>query len=237
MDTLLPSSTDILSATDPLVTRGPAQAESSVGEPMRLMVVDDHPVVRRGLVEILHGDARLRVVAQASGGHDAVAQFAVVLPDVVLMDLRMPDLGGVEAIEAIRRIDPKAKIVIVTAVDGEEDIYRGLRAGAQGYVLKDASEQELVEAVLATGEGRRYLARAVAAKLADHVHANQLSQRETEILTHMAAGLSNKGIARVAGITEGTVKFHVNSILGKLNCACRTEAVACALKRGLIRLT
>lgn len=208
-----------------------------VNQQIRLMVVDDHPVVRKGLIEMLRAEGRLEVIAQASGGREAVEQFRAVRPDVVLMDLRMPDMGGVEAIEAIRSIDSDAKIIIMTAVDGEEDIYRGLRAGAKGYILKDAPDQEVVRAVQMTTEGRRYLAQSVAAKLADHLDSNQLSDRELEILGLMATGLSNKGIARRAGITEGTVKFHVNSILGKLGCASRTEAVASALKKGLIQLT
>ena len=208
-----------------------------VNQQIRLMVVDDHPVVRKGLIEMLRAESRLEVIAQASGGREAVEQFRSVRPDVVLMDLRMPDMGGVEAIEAIRCIDFDAKIIIMTAVDGEEDIYRGLRAGAKGYILKDAPDQEVVRAVQMTTEGRRYLAQSVAAKLADHLDSNQLSDRELEILGLMATGLSNKGIARRAGITEGTVKFHVNSILGKLGCASRTEAVASALKKGLIQLT
>ena len=203
---------------------------------IRLMVVDDHPVVRRGLVEMLRADARLEVVGQASGGREAVEQFRSLRPDIVLMDLRMPDMGGVETIEAIRGVDSNARVMIVTAVDGEEDIYRGLRAGAKGYILKDSPDHEVVNAVLTISEGRRYLAQSVAAKLADHVNSSQLSERELEILNLMSTGLSNKGIARLAGITEGTVKFHVNSILGKLDCASRTEAVALALRRGLIQL-
>ena len=200
------------------------------------MIVDEHPVVRRGLFEILHESDALQVVAQVAAGREAVRQFSAMRPEVVLLDLKLRDMSGVEVIEAIRDVHDSVRIIVVTAMDGEEDIYRGLRAGAQGYVLKDASEAELVEAVLAVTEGRRYLARSVAEKLADHIYSNQLSERESEILSYMATGLTNKGIARMAKITEGTVKFHVNSILGKMNCASRTEAVACALKRGLIRL-
>jgi two-component system NarL family response regulator len=206
-------------------------------ENVRLLVADDHPVVRKGLVEMLHSDGRLHVVAQAVSGRDAVAQFESTRPDVVLMDLRMPgDMGGVDAIQAIRTIDANARVIIVTAVDGEDEIYRGLRAGAKGYILKDAPDHELIDAVLIAMQGRRYLAQNVAAKLADHFDCTQLSERETHILALLATGLSNKGIARQAGITEGTVKFHVNNILTKLDCASRTEAVASALKRGLIRL-
>jgi len=205
-------------------------------EQIRLLVVDDHPVVRTGLVEILRSDRRLQVVGQAGSGQEAIAQFSALRPDVVLMDLRMPDMGGVEAIERIRELDPDARVIIVTAVDGEDDIFRGLRAGAKGYILKDAPPIEVIKAVLMTMQGRRYLAQSVAAKLADHLDSDRLSEREVEILQWIATGLSNKGIARKAGITEGTVKFHVNNILSKLQCASRTEAVSLALKRGLIRL-
>lgn len=203
---------------------------------IRVLVADDHPVVRKGLVSILKSDPRLSVVAEAENGAEATRLFESSRPDVVMVDLRMPVMGGVETITAIRALDPEAKVIIVTAVDGEEDIFRGLRAGARAYVLKDAPDNEIIAAVLATMEGRRYLAPAVAAKLADHLNSTQLSDRELHILRLMATGLSNKGIARQAAITEGTVKFHVNNILSKLQCASRTEAVAAALKRGLIEL-
>jgi two-component system NarL family response regulator len=203
---------------------------------IRLLVVDDHPVVRKGLVEILHGEPTFQVVGEARSGREAVAQFEAMRPDAVLMDLRMPDMNGVEAIQAIRALDGTARVIIMTAVDGEEDIYQGLSAGARGYILKDAPDSEVINAVLVTMQGRRYLANSVAAKLADHLDSSQLSDRELQILRLMATGMSNKGIARNAGITEGTVKFHVNNILTKLNCASRTEAVASGLKRGLIHL-
>ena len=209
---------------------------SDAKDRIRLLVADDHPVVRKGLVSILNADPRLEVIGQADTGAAAVAHYQALRPDVVLVDLRMPVMGGVDAVAAIRALDPEAKVIIVTAIDGEEDIFRGLRAGAKGYVLKDAPDDEIVAAVVATMEGRRYLAPAVAAKLADHVNSAQLSSRELDILQLMATGLSNKGIARQASITEGTVKFHVNNILSKLQCESRTEAVSAALKRGLIQL-
>jgi len=204
---------------------------------VRLLVVDDRPVVRAGLIEILRADSRLKVVAEAASGVEAIAQFKTHRPDVVLMDLCMPDMGGAKVIEGIQAIDSNAQVVIVTAVDSEEEICRGLRAGAKSYILKDAPDDEVISAVLVTAQGRRYLALSVAAKLADHLDFAQLSDRELEILRLLATGLSNKGIARKAGIAEGTVKFHVNRILAKLKCASRTEAVACALKRGLIQLS
>lgn len=205
-------------------------------EKVRVVIADDHPVVRKGLVEILQADNRMEVVAEAKNGQEAVELYKAQRPDLLMVDLKMPAMTGVEAIETIRAFDPKAKVIIMTAVDGEEDIYRGLRAGAKGYLLKDAPDHEVVNAVLVAMEGRRYLAQGVAAKLADHLDSNQLSDRELEILKLMSTGLSNKGVARRAGITEGTVKFHVNNILTKLDCATRTEAVATALKRGLIEL-
>lgn len=203
---------------------------------IRVAVVDDHPVVRKGLVQMLTANSRFEVVGEAANGADAVDLYKSVRPDLVMIDLKMPKLNGVDATEAIRAWDCKARIVIMTAMDGEEDIYRGMRAGARGYLLKDAPEAEVVEALLATMQDQRYLAHKVAAKLADHLHSGQLSDRELSVLRWIATGLSNKGVARMAGITEGTVKFHVNNILTKLQCSTRTGAVASALKRGLIQL-
>lgn len=186
---------------------------------------------------MLDSDVRLQVVGEATNGREAVERYKSSRPDVAIIDLYMPEMDGIQAIEAIRSFDPKAKVIIMTAADGEDDIYRGLRAGAKSYVLKDAPDEEVIKAILLTMEGQRYLAQGVGAKLADHLNFIQLSERELVILKLMADGLSNKSVGRMAGITEGTVKFHVNNILTKLQCASRTEAVALGLKRGLIRLT
>ena len=206
-------------------------------EKVRVLVADDHPVVRRGLVEMLDSDARLEVVGEAANGREAVERYKSSRPDVAIVDLSMPEMDGIQAIEAIRAFDAKAKVIIMTAVVGDDDIYRGLRAGAASYILKDAPGEEVIKATLRTKEGHRYLAQDVGARLADHLSFVQLSERELAILKLVADGLSNKGVARMAGITEGTVKFHVNNILTKLQCASRTEAVALGLKRGLIKLT
>lgn len=206
-------------------------------EKVRVLVADDHPVVRKGLVEMLNSDARLDVVGEAANGREAVERYKSSRPDVVIVDLSMPEMDGIQAIEAIRAFDPKVKVIIMTAADGEDDIYRGLRAGAKSYLLKDAPDEEVIKATLLTMEGQRYLAQGVGAKLADHLNFIQLSERELAVLKLMADGLSNKGVGRIAGITEGTVKFHVNNILTKLQCASRTEAVALGLKRGLIKLS
>jgi two-component system, NarL family, response regulator len=203
---------------------------------IRLLLADDHPVVRKGLVRMLEADVRLEVVAEAANGREAVECYKSSRPDIAIVDLYMPQMSGIEAIEAIRAFDANAKVIIMTAADGEDEIYRGLRAGAKSYILKDAPDDEVIKGILATAEGRRHLAEGIGAKLADHLHFIQLSQRELGILRYMADGLSNKGVARIAGITEGTVKFHVNNILAKLQCSTRTEAVACGLKRGLIKL-
>ncbi|ROZ79415.1 response regulator transcription factor [Ramlibacter sp. WS9] len=203
---------------------------------IRVLVADDHPVVRKGLVEMLNSDARLEVAGEATNGLEAVERYKSSRPDVVIIDLSMPEMDGIQAIEAIRAFDAKAKVIIMTAADGDDDIYRALRAGAKSYLLKDATDEEVIKATLLTMDGQRYLAQGVGAKLADHLNFIQLSERELAILKFMADGLSNKGVGRMAGITEGTVKFHVNNILTKLQCASRTEAVALGLKRGLIKL-
>jgi two-component system, NarL family, response regulator len=153
-----------------------------------------------------------------------------------LMDLRMPGLDGVAAISALRALDPDAHIVILTTFDGEEDIYRGLRAGAKAYLLKDSPQQELLDCIHAVARGQKYLPPQVAARLAERMDNSELSKRELEVLRQLATGMSNKQIARVTGITEGTVKFHVTSIMSKLDSKSRTEAVAVAVKRGLIGL-
>jgi two-component system NarL family response regulator len=156
-------------------------------------------------------------------------------PDIVLMDLHMPKKSGVQAIEAIRAFDRHALIVILTSFGGEEDIYSGLRAGAKAYMLKDASAQQVIDCILTVADGRKYLPPEVAAKLAERMDESELSGREREILALVALGKSNKQVARLASITEGTVKFHVNNILSKLGVASRTEAVAVAARRGIAR--
>jgi len=204
---------------------------------VRVLVAGDHPVVRRGLLQILGSDDRLEVVSEAANGREAVERYMSSRPDVVIVHLSMPDTEGLQAIEAICAFDARARGIIMTAADGEHDIYRALRAGARSYLLKSATPEEIIRATLLTMDGQRYLAPEVGARLADHLNFSRLSDRELAILNWMAHGLSNKGVGRMAGITEGTVKFHVNNILTKLQCTSRTEAVALGLKRGLIKLT
>jgi DNA-binding NarL/FixJ family response regulator len=199
-----------------------------------LVIVDDHPLILGGLVSLLQSAPAFSLLGQATNGLEAVEQYERHRPDVVLMDLNMPECGGVEAIGRIRRIDANARIIILTTYEGEEDVHRGLLAGARAYLLKNAGFEQIVHCIHRVAADGKYLPPAIAAKLANRIGANQLSPRELEILAHLSDGKSNKLIARAADIGVGTVKFHVNNILSKLNVSCRTEAASVALKRGLI---
>jgi two-component system NarL family response regulator len=203
---------------------------------IRLLLADDHPVVRAGLVALISRRPDMEVIAEANTGREALGQFLRHSPDVSLVDLRMPDMDGVDAILAIRVRVPDARIILLTTYDGDDDIYRGLRAGAKAYMLKDAPPEELLEGIRAVYEGRTWLPQRVAAKLAARVSGAALTSRELEVLRLVVAGKINKEIGDDLGVTEGTVKVHVNHILAKLGVSGRTEAVSVALKRGLVRL-
>jgi two-component system NarL family response regulator len=196
-------------------------------------VVDDHPVVRRGLVTLLKIEPGMEIVAEAGDGIEAVEQFRTHKPDVTLMDLRLPRMSGVEAIASIRQEFAAARIILLTTYDGDDDIYRGLQAGAKGYLLKDASCDEILDAIRAVHQGQKYLPVTVGAKLAERMDSPQLSERECEVLRQLAQGKSNQEIAKALGITEGTVKFHINKILPKLGVSDRTSAVIAAFRRGI----
>jgi DNA-binding NarL/FixJ family response regulator len=202
--------------------------------PISLVVVDDHPLILSGITLLIESEPSFTLLGQASNGLEAIEQFQRHWPDVMLMDLNMPECGGVDAIRRIRAIDPTARIIILTTYEGEEDVYRGLMAGASAYLLKNSGFDQIVHCVRQVAANVKYLPPAIAAKLANRIGANQLSPRELEILVHLSAGKSNKVIARTAGIGVGTVKYHVNNILSKLNVTCRTEAASVALKRGLV---
>jgi DNA-binding NarL/FixJ family response regulator len=203
---------------------------------IRILVIDDHTVVREGLVAILEQEEDLTVVGEASNGREAVDTFQAIRPDLALMDLRMPVMDGVEAITEIRESSPNARIIILTTYDGDEDIYRGLQAGAQGYLLKDADRRDLVYAIRTVHAGRTHIAPEVAMKMALRVSRRDLTTREHEVLELLAAGKSNSEIAAALFIGEATVKTHVNNILVKLEVSDRTQAVTTALRRGLIHL-
>lgn len=201
---------------------------------VRIVIADDHAVVRAGVAALLEHAGGFKIVGHANTGVEAVKQWIEHRPDLILMDLKMPEMGGLEAIARIRSEKVDAAIVILTTFDGDEDIFRGIRGGARGYVLKDASPEELILCVKTVCEGRSYIPVNIASKLADRISGNALTEREREILARVASGESNKRIAQNLDITEGTVKTHIASVLSKLDATSRTEAVAIARRRGLI---
>ncbi|MEG3863693.1 response regulator transcription factor [Microcoleus sp. herbarium12] len=203
---------------------------------LRILLADDHPILREGLALILDNQADMTVVGEASNGREAVEVFSQLQPDVTLMDLRMPEMGGVEAITAIRAEFPAACIILLTTYDGDEDIYRGLRAGARYYLLKDASTQEILSAIRQVCTGKNHISPAVGARLAERAQMPELTDREREVLQQMAKGQSNQEIGFTLRIAENTVKTHVNSILSKLGVGDRTQAAIVALKRGIAKL-
>jgi DNA-binding NarL/FixJ family response regulator len=205
-------------------------------ERIRILIADDHTVVREGLVSLVERTSDMVIVAEASNGREAVEHWKKHRPDVTLLDLRMPELDGVGAINEIRELDENARIIVLTTYDGDEDIYRAIKAGAKAYLLKDTARDALVDSVRRVHAGETYLPRTLAAKLADRVGGHALTAREIEVLHRMATGKSNKEIAAELFISEGTVKTHVTSIFTKLDVVSRTEAVASATRRGLIRL-
>jgi len=199
-----------------------------------IVIADDHPLILAGLAALIGAMPECRLLGQATDGRAAVEAYLTLRPDVVLMDLAMPVRNGLDAIGDIMRIDPNAKIIVLTTYQGEEDVYRATQAGASGYLLKDTSAEQLLECICAVADGRRYLPPEIAAALARRLQSSQLSARELDILAQLASGKCNKNIARHTGIELGTVKFHVNNILTKLAVASRTEAATVATQRGLL---
>lgn len=203
---------------------------------IKIMVIDDQAVVRQGFVALINTVSDMAVVAEGTNGRQAIDLYRLHRPDVTLMDLRMPELGGVEAITAIRREFPDARLIVLTTYDGDEDIYRSLQAGAQGYLLKDMFFEELEEAIRKVHGGSRRIPAQVAERLAERMGSSDLTGRETEVLEQIVAGHSNKVIATRLNISEATVKSHINSILSKLGVSDRTQAATTALQRGLVHL-
>lgn len=207
-----------------------------MSQKFRLLLADDHTLLRQGLSSLLGMAADMLVVGEAANGEEALGKWQVLRPDVVLMDIRMAGMDGLTAAEKIIQLDPRAGVVILSTYDGEDDIYRAVKSGVRGYLLKDVQSDELLTCVRTVCKGGTYLPMNISAKLASRIRIEDLTERELQILEQVAAGESNKAIARKLDIGEGTVKTHLRAILSKLDATSRTEAIAIAQRRGLIRL-
>ena len=203
---------------------------------IRILTVDDHQLLREGIAAVLESQEDMKLVAQASNGREAVDNFRRLRPDVTLMDLRMPDMSGIEAITEIRGEFPDARIVVLTTYAGDAQAAAALKAGAAGYLLKNLVRKELLETIRAVHSGKRRVPPEIATEIAQHVADDALTARELDVLRRVAAGKSNKLIAAELDISEGTVKTHMKSILPKLDASDRTHAVMIALKRGILDL-
>jgi DNA-binding NarL/FixJ family response regulator len=203
---------------------------------VRILVVDDHFIVRMGLVALINTEPDLEIVGETDDGDQAITLFEKLQPDLVLMDVRMPRQSGTEATRHIRRMVPAARVLMLSAFDGDADIHTALEAGAHGYVLKSATGEDLIPAIRAVAAGRRWIPREVASRLKSRNAYEELTARELEVLNQLARGLANKEIADALKISEYTTKDHLKSILAKLRVADRTQAVTAALSRGIIRL-
>jgi DNA-binding NarL/FixJ family response regulator len=203
---------------------------------IRILVVDDHPLVRKGIESLLAAEDDLEMVGEAGDGSEAVKKFLECRPDVVLMDLRMPKLGGIEAARTMRGLDPEARIIALTSYDGDQDIYLALEAGMRGYILKGMAHAEVGNAIRAVHSGRRLVPAAVVERLSEHFPKVALTPREVEVLGLVAHGMSNKEIAHKLRNATGTIKVHLQNILKKLNSSDRTQAVMVAVARGILHL-
>jgi DNA-binding NarL/FixJ family response regulator len=203
---------------------------------IRVFCVDDHPLMREGIATVIKNEPDMQLVAEASTGHDAITGFREHRPDVTLMDVRMPDMGGIDALLAIRTEFANARVIMLTTFEGDAEIKRALEAGARGYMLKSMPRKQLVDVIRKVHGGQKHIPNEVAAQLMEHLGAETLSKREVEVLQKVAAGNRNSDIAALLFISEETVKGHVKHIMEKLGASDRTEAVAIGIRRGFIHL-
>lgn len=203
---------------------------------IRVFSVDDHALLREGIAAVITNEPDMIVVAQASTGREAVQQFRQHQPDITLMDLRLPDMSGIDALIAIRTDAPDARIIILTTFEGDVEMQRALEAGARGYLLKSMPPKDLVEAIRQVHAGRKSIPTAVAAQLAEHLGEESLTEREIDVISRVAGGNRNRDIAEQLVISEETVKVHMKHIMEKLGATDRTQAVAIAIRRGIIQL-
>lgn len=209
---------------------------NSAERAIRIMIVDDHPVVRAGLTSMLSTQPGFVVAGSAANGAEAIALADSTAPDIILLDLRMPGMTGIEVLRALQQKGTTSRAIVLTSFETDEDIYQAVQAGAQGYLLKNSSQQELVGAIRAVHAGQRHLPPRITARLAERMMRSALTGRELEVLKMLLKGLTNKQIARALSISGNTARNHVNSIIEKLEVADRTEAVTLALRQGLVQL-
>jgi two-component system, NarL family, response regulator len=215
---------------------GAAAVPQPDAQPVSVLIVDDHPVVRDGLCAMISADPNIHVVAEAGTGEEALEAIQRLRPMVVLMDLLLPDMSGSEVIQRVCAVSSDTAFIVLTTLSGDEEIYRSLEAGARGYLFKDMARKELVNAIRAVVEGKRYIPPEVGTIVAETLPRMALSPREVDVLQRIAGGLRNKEIAHDLGVSESTVNAHIKHILEKLHTSDRTQAVTTALRRGIIRL-
>ena len=203
---------------------------------IRVFSVDDHPLLREGIAAVINNEQDMQVIGQAANGKDAVQEFKKYQPDVTLMDLRLPDMSGIDAMIAIRAEFPDARVILLTTFEGDVEIQRALEAGARGYLLKSMPPRELVEVIRQVHAGKKRIPPQLAAQLAEHISDEALTTREIEVLGQIAGGNRNRDIAEQLFISEETVKVHIKHIMEKLGASDRTEAVAIGIRRGIIQL-
>jgi DNA-binding NarL/FixJ family response regulator len=205
--------------------------------PIRILIVDDHPVVQAGLTSMLNTNDGIEVVGSASGGFEALRMLAERKPDILLLDLRMPGMNGIDTLLAMQKMKSPARAIVLTSFETDENIYRAVQAGAQGYLLKDTPQEQMLEAIMSVHAGKRFIPKEIAARLADRMLRSNLTARELEILGMLAKGLTNKQIGCALAISENTVRNHLKCVMSKLEVSDRTEAVAVAIQQGIIQVT